>query len=749
MPVLPYRFNSFTTGEISERVTGRTDIAKYYNSCNQLENWRLFAEGGVTRRPGTRYAAEVKDSSAKTLLLPFQFNVEQAYILEFGNLYMRVYKDGGQVLSASVPYEIVTPYTTAQLFELMYVQLADVMYIAHSSHPPAKLARTADDAWTLSSVVFKPPATLEVPIDLESDATLGAVTGSGITLTAVGAVFLAGDLDRTIEADDGGMAVIVGYTSTTIVTVDITQDFSSTTLTDGEWLLGGSPGVVLNVNRKEPVGQTVTMGFGGVAAIRVGDVGKYCYLYGGIVQIKTRASASSCTGEILKVLHEWTENPKKDPDPADEGTWTLEAPAWTAANGYPGAVALHDERLYLAGTDDRPVTVWGSKAGVYDDMGRGVIADDAVVYTLSVDQMNIIQWLASTGNFLMVGNAGLESRLTGGTDEPITPSNVLVRDMTIHGSKKAKPIRVGKAVVFIQRAGRKLRKLRQDFDVDNTEEAQDLNRLSRDVTQGGLTQISYAQEPDSQLYAVRGDGVLCVLTYKPDEEVLGWGRWVLGAPATGSSVIESIATLPHPDGDRDQTWVSVKRTINGATVRYVEYFEDAAAELTRDWTEFYTDSGLVYSGSAVTNITGADHLEGETVQVIADGIYVGTKVISGGALSVALAAAASEIEIGLGYESTLETTRPDIPEQGGVLGSHQQWSEVTALVKDTAGLNVFGDDLSFLTAEDFPWNPIPLYSGFRHIQNVGIDEDGRITIKQTLPLPATVLYIGGYLNAAR
>lgn len=738
MPTLPYRYNNFTTGEISGRLDGRTDLKNYYSSCDTLENWLLFPEGGISRRQGTRHVSGVKVAANKVFLMPFQFNVEQAYILEFGDLYMRVYKDGAPVLDSGVPYEIATPYTTAQLFDLMWVQLADIAYIVHGSHPPKRLARTGDTAWTLTTVVFDPPPTTEVPIDLASAATLGATTGVGVTLTTIGSVFLAGDVARTIEGDSGGRAVIVEYTSATEVEVDITTDFPSADLVSGEWLLGGSPGVTLKPGHTRPIGQSTTLTFG-EAALRTVDVGKYLYVYGGIVEIKERSSDTIGTGEILKILDE---APKKTaPEKTDAGTWTMEASVWTAAKGYPGAVALHDSRLYLAGTADKPVTIWGSRSGLYEDMGRGVIDDDAVVYTLSVDQMNIIQWLASTGDFLMVGNAGLESRLTGGTDEPITPSNVLVRDLTNHGSLKAKPLRVGKSVIFIQRAGRKLRKLGQDFNLEAQEEAVDLTRLSRDITTGGVTQLSYAQEPNSQVYAVRADGQLCVLTYKPDEEVIGWGRWVLGATSAGVSAIESVATIPHPDGGGDQTWVSVLRTINGAVTRSIEIFEDGDQ----------MDSGYAYAGAEVTNIPAASaaHLEGETVQVVANGIYVGTKVIASGIFSTPLAGAATTIACGLGYESTLVTSRPGSPEPGGPLGSHQQWADVTMLLQDTASLNIFGDDLPFLTTGDFPWLPIPLFSGFRHVQNVGIDDNGRITIKQEGPLPATVLYIGGRLNAGR
>ena len=94
-------FSSFTAGEISPKFEGRINIEKYKEGLADLTNMIVIPSGGITRRPGTEFLGEVKSSSVKTRLLPFQFKSSDTYILEFGNQIMRVYRNGSQVLDAS------------------------------------------------------------------------------------------------------------------------------------------------------------------------------------------------------------------------------------------------------------------------------------------------------------------------------------------------------------------------------------------------------------------------------------------------------------------------------------------------------------------------------------------------------------------------------------------------------------------------------------------------------------------------
>ena len=154
MASVNFAFSNFTAGELSGRLGGRTDLTKYFSGCNILTNFLVHPHGGVSRRPGTRYVVDCKSSSATSRLIPFQFNVTQAYVLEFFNTGFRILKDGGQVTSGSpaTAVEVTTTYTTAQLAALKFAQSGDVMYIVHPAHPVRKISRTSHTAWTITDV---------------------------------------------------------------------------------------------------------------------------------------------------------------------------------------------------------------------------------------------------------------------------------------------------------------------------------------------------------------------------------------------------------------------------------------------------------------------------------------------------------------------------------------------------------------------------------------------------------------------
>ena len=141
---------NFTGGELSPRLWGRTDIQKYASGAKRLINAIVLPQGGATRRPGTRYVDEVKTSANATILVPFTFSNVQSYVLEFGNLYMRIYKDGALVKVTGTPVEVTTPYATADLPQLRWTQSADVLYLTHPGYQPRKITRTSHTDWSIS-----------------------------------------------------------------------------------------------------------------------------------------------------------------------------------------------------------------------------------------------------------------------------------------------------------------------------------------------------------------------------------------------------------------------------------------------------------------------------------------------------------------------------------------------------------------------------------------------------------------------
>ena len=225
---------SFTAGEMSDSMQGRTDFAKYFSAASRIENFVVLPHGPITRRPGTYFVSEVKTSANKTRLIPFTFSTEQTYILEFGNQYIRFYKDNGQITSGGSAFEISSPYTTTQLSDLKFAQSADIMYLTHESHPVKKLSRTGHTSWTLTNCSFT-----DGPY-LDSNTTSTTVTPSGtsgnITITASSSIFVSTDVDRLINFSNGN-AKITAFSSGTSVSATVNKNFDNTNAVEN-WKLG-------------------------------------------------------------------------------------------------------------------------------------------------------------------------------------------------------------------------------------------------------------------------------------------------------------------------------------------------------------------------------------------------------------------------------------------------------------------------------------------------------------------------------
>jgi hypothetical protein len=247
MPV-PIAITNFGGGEFSPKMRGRADIARYHSACSVLENFLTLEQGPIQTRPGTKYVAEVKNSTARVRMIPFRVSETLSYVIEAGNLYFRFYRndgtDPGRIESGGSPVEVVTPYTTAQLREIQFVQIINTMYLVHSSHAPRQLVRTSDTEWELSEIDFKASGMGILPFDLAANITLSAQTGDFITITASASVFLEGDLNRTIEIPSSagaGKGSIIGVSSPTIIYVSVLTDFDAAAYSSGDWQMGGSP----------------------------------------------------------------------------------------------------------------------------------------------------------------------------------------------------------------------------------------------------------------------------------------------------------------------------------------------------------------------------------------------------------------------------------------------------------------------------------------------------------------------------
>jgi hypothetical protein len=654
---------NFTAGELSPRVQSRIDIVKYNNGLKVAENVQIMVQGGARRRPGLRMAAETKTSAKRSRLIPFIYNVDQAYMMEVGDQYLRFFKDGLQVAG---PYEVATLYVEAALFDIDYAQGADTMYTVQGDVPVYRLQRFADNDWRLLPAPFTVEPFDELGINPALTLTLSsAAVGTGRNFGAT-AAFLASDVGRYIVSG-AGIALITAYVNADNVTATIQSAFSGTSIASGAWTLDGTPQTTCTVSAVGPVGTAVTATLG-AAGWRSGtaEVGKYIKVNGGLLKITGYTSATVVNALVQQVLTSTTA--------AIANSWTLNSSIWNAVSKYPKVVTLKDQRLILGGSEGYPQTLSWSRIGDTLNFELGTQDADAFSREFATDQIAPIRHL-SQGRSLMVHTNSNEMSVRGGQEKSITPTNIQKNDESTAGSNKVRPVKIGNEILFVQRAGRKVRACGYRADIDGFS-SPDRTVFSEHITESGIVDMAFQQEPDALLCCVRADGQMANATYDTEQDVNAWVRWIT------QGEVESVATIPTATSE--QTWVIVKRTINGVTKRFVEYFDPTLK----------TDCAMTdTSGTAKTSWSGFGHLEGETVKVLADGIYQGEQVVTGGTITTREAFA---VEVGLGYTPTMQLLNPEVGSTGGTSqGATVSVGEVIVRVLDTVGIVVNGVSKTF------------------------------------------------------
>lgn len=809
MPRTHYPHTNFTRGEWSPRVW-RPDLDGYHNAVKTMENMTVLEAGGAIRRPGTRDVAATKIPAGLSVLQPFIFSTEQAYVLEFAEGFIRIYHD-----HAYLGVEIATPYLEEDLRGLSFEQSADVLWIVSPYYQTRTLSRYSDAIWKLA--VF-PDATFGVPPSYEygerpTTTVTPSATSGAITLTAGAPQFLAADVGRLVEvfapsASAGARALISGITSNVLVNANVIEAFAGVgAIAATDWRMGGSPAATVTPSLAGPVGASVTL-TASIDSFRSSDIGKFVHVNGGVAEITGYTSALIVTGIVRAELSGVTA--------AAAGSWSLEEEAWSSHNGYPTSAAFYDDRLYLAGSLAQPTTVWGSVVGDYHNFAVGIADADAVQFTINTREVNRIRWLIPTRT-LLAGSRGAEISISGGNDTPITPANVRARPETAFGtSESVAPVRVGNVVLSTTASDRRLRELVYSYEVDGLV-GPDLLLLAEHLTSrvdgAQIVQIAYQREPVPTIWAVLANWLLCGCTYLRDQNVVAWHRH----PTDG--LVESVAVIPHPDGDREEVWLTVRRNQNGTGLGRIEYLDDgghvydtlhvdgavtyvftivtqgvvpgatsgvdvafvaggavfSAADVGKELrrvtlpgralihtfidpttvrAEILSDfpsSGTIPPGEWAVcpyTFTGLTHLAGAEVTGTADGgVIVPTGPVSA-AGAVTFAQTGVRVEIGRAYVSTLETRDPELAQLGTLAMVPKRISKAHVRLHDTLGGELCGEELPYFIAGQTPTgSPPPLFSGIKETGTIlGVSKEQTVVIRQPQPLPLTVLFVAYVLG---
>jgi hypothetical protein len=665
MPRFAPIWNTFNAGELSPLIDGRTDQEKYFAGCKTLCNFIPTVQGPATRRGGSRFMGTTRNNN-QAWFTSFEFNQAQSYVLELTGSVMRFWVNRGQLLSGSTPYEIGTPWSSTDLvseegtFSLRTVQSADIMWLCHYAGAvrPQKLSRLGATNWTLADAPFTNGPFEDVDPSSGTNVTASGTTGA-ITLTATAPIFNADDIGTSFYMEQKDGTGIKTWNAGQKVALNDIRRYEGNYYRCTAVPAGSKPGTGNN----PPVHTEGAFWDGGgtddSTADDLSSTGvEWTYLHSGYGWASITAIGGGGTTATATVVL----NNGRSQLPAiftTAGTTRWAKSAFSAARGWPTSVTFFRERLcYARGRD-----LFMSVVGDFDDFSRkdgpDITKETAIKLKIASDRLDLIRWIIPSAA-LLVGTARNELSVQEQTSQQVfAADNAVSVPQTEYGSRLLEPIRVGNAVLFIQRAGRKLRELIYDYASDRYK-ADDLTVLSEHIVDAGVVDMDFQQEPDNIVWCVLTDGSLAALTYNRERGVVAWVPHKIGGPG---AFVETVASIAAPDGRRDDVWLGVRRVINGQVVRYVEVIEDHRLVESDTADAFYCDGGITYDGSPTKTIAGLGHLEGATVQVLADGSAHADRVVAGG--QITLNRFASKVQIGFDSPAKLQTMRADGGAQDG------------------------------------------------------------------------------------
>ncbi len=614
MPPQIYRKNQFNSGVFSPRVWARQDLGKYEGAVETGTNCYSLPHGPLIQRTGSKYIAEVKTSSKEVRLIKFQKEAGDAYVIEMGDQYLRFYKDGARL---GAPYELASPFTEAQIWDVSYAQFGDDIWMCHPSHAPRRLHRTSDTSWYFDTYFDLQP-TKERGFFGSGTLTPSATTGTGVSFTAsAGNIFLTSDIGRQVVYEDSTTGQILGVATITalaaaspddVLTCDITLDFPDTNpIANGDWRLDLSPLVSVTMVGQYFGEQATVTAVGSADTFRADDVGKFIHVHNGIIEV-TSQTATVATGIVRKTLDLVTKTE----------AWTLEELAWSSSLGFPEAVAVHDQRIYYG----RDNTLWGSEIGIFSSFGRGTGDSDAI--EVEIPDSGKIKALGSSRDLIVFTTTRehVVRPSSGSTAGTITPSNINQQRRSRNGANVQIPVEVAHEVLFVDAAQMRIFSVVYDLNADGLVSENLLflaDHLPREK-QTGIKEMFYADVPDSLLYVILNDGTFLTGNYDRSQQVLSWY-----GPHNTPGVVESGVSITT--GGVDQVWVLVKRYVNGAVKRYVEVFDtyeinDGSDDLDGYFDSFIEDEDpktidtLTSANPPVVGITAHGYSNGDRVRIL-------------------------------------------------------------------------------------------------------------------------------------
>jgi hypothetical protein len=461
---------SFSSGIISTELFSRIDYSKLASGLKQCENWIVRPAGGAEYRTGTSFICETKYPDKKTALIPFLESRDCGYCLEFGEGYIRFYKDGKRIEKEGVPVELETTFKEDEVSEIKVAQNKNQLYIVHRNHSPMVLTRKSDRCWSLDFVDFNP----NVP-------KVSSVTAKALTAQKTDSIVKYDLWQYAVSVvDPDGNEGIATYSGTVSSDIDL-------------------------------VNQNIEVSFDVPAGVKEGSFFNIYRIFRGnfyfIYKLRYDSSKTSYTLTDISFQADTTQSVKEPFSGFVDGD-------------YPSAVGFWNQRLILASTKSKPNTIFGSRVGEYNDFTNTILnnEDEAFELTFSSGGNDTITDVIPLDDLIAVTESKIW-RVVG-----TSPKSMQAYIESYSGSSGLRPFAHKKSILYVDSSLNTVSNFIYSYEL-NGYTGQNLDVLCRDLMDGyTLKDITLKDTPFGVLYCVRNDGVLLGLTYLKEENVYAWHK---------------------------------------------------------------------------------------------------------------------------------------------------------------------------------------------------------------------------------
>jgi hypothetical protein len=413
---------------------------------------------------------------------------------------------------------------------------------------------------------------------------------------------------------------------------------------------------------------------------------------------------------------------------------------------WPQTCCFFEERLFLGATSLAPDILYGSRTGSIDDfdifsafdspptqpaqLAAGglvsrflppnpqseVLATSALTIGISGSEVAEIQWIRPVQASLIAGTTRSVYQLIAvGENKIFGPTeSISSRPTNAIGSTRIGSVALRDRLYFLLPSEERLfmisYRLTQDSYV-----AQEVSLFNPDILAEGVKGAATSMDPEPVYWAITRDNKLVGITIDADQRVYAWHEHEIA----GTDVeIESVAAIPDLDEGADQIWLVVNRTINGVTVRTIEYIQTPFEANDSGSAQHFVDGGVI-DFTNTTTIANLGHLEGEEVAAIGDGAYLGLFTVSGGQITIPDSYV--EVHAGLLYTAEMQTTPIVVNDpQGSSFGKRQR-----AAIVNIYMVRSIGGEVAAGPPADLRWRPISQRTG---IMPIGVALDPQTDI---------------------